>query len=398
MLTLCDPERRSAAVCTAHTTDSVANKQDLKEALDVAEISERMGLEELTTCRHSIIKCVADPRKNGGIIDERIFEGLNWLLKAVGSDYAKLNGRVKVDQEEAKEARKKRFAAQRERVQAYKKEKAEGAAESKGGDGKKAAPAADPDVIMCSVCQTSQATGRSAASKWLPVCESCLGRLTAGEDVATLKRELAGGGASSAAGGTAAPAAAAEEVDDGVPKCSVCSTRAATKKSGKLGWQPVCDECDPDNKPGADDAGDGGGDAAVDTGSAEAAEATAGAGDAAGATPATSPESEDAREAGGSEAEDGDADEAVAAATRAAAQVPLKATPPADAPDDVPATPATPGTSAIVLEGDEAAAAPTGGADGAAVTLPGALASPAKKKSNKLVLAPLSGPPASTQA
>uniref|UniRef100_A0A7S1CG51 ADP-ribosylation factor-like protein 13B n=1 Tax=Bicosoecida sp. CB-2014 TaxID=1486930 RepID=A0A7S1CG51_9STRA len=250
-----------------------ANKQDLPAALDEADISQQMGLNELTSSSHLVVKTIANCEKNGGVIDERIFEGLNWLLKSVTGDYKKLNTRVKSDQQAAKDARAERRAAQAARVAERKraaKAAAEGKEESKsdaggasGGASKAAEP--DPDVPMCSVCTVSAATGRAAVSKWLPVCDGCRSGLEAGKSAAEVAEaaKAAAGGATTTGGAGGAPP---EPEEDAGPKCSVCATRAATKKSAKVGWKPICDECDAE----LDKADEGGGSAAAADGDAGA--------------------------------------------------------------------------------------------------------------------------------
>lgn len=56
----------------------------------------QLNIAELRT-RHSVVKCIADPDKNGGTFDERVHDGLAWLVDAVQADVAALNERVKRD-------------------------------------------------------------------------------------------------------------------------------------------------------------------------------------------------------------------------------------------------------------------------------------------------------------
>lgn len=352
-----------------------ANKQDLKEALDEAEISQQMGLNELTSSSHLVVKTIADAKKNGDAFDERIFEGLNWLLKSVTSDYQRLNSRVKVDQAAAKAAREERRAAQAARVKERKRRAAEGKE-----DAKASAPA-DPGVPMCNICSVTPATGRSAASNWLPVCTACGDGLKRGEDPSALAAAARGGAAGGGAGGAGGPAAAAEaEEEDAGPKCTVCTTRAATKKSAKTGWKPVCDECD----------------AELERQAAESSEPTdAAGGDAGGETGNAVTESSTA--AGSS---------AAAVAATAVATSPIQASPPTDEPPEVAqaAEAAAEATSTAKEPQDEAAAAglapgvmteavPEADVEASTLApLPGALASPAGPPLGKPRLAPLGAP------
>jgi hypothetical protein len=56
-------------------TRRLANKQDVPGAHSEAGITEEMGLDTLTLCRHRVVPCVARPASFGGRVDDRIWEG-----------------------------------------------------------------------------------------------------------------------------------------------------------------------------------------------------------------------------------------------------------------------------------------------------------------------------------
>lgn len=259
-----------------------ANKQDLPGAHDEADISVKLNIAELRT-RHSVVKCVANPQKNGGAVDDRVFQGLDWLVNAVQVDLATLSARVARDTAAAQAEREARRAAQKIKQAEYRKEKEARLAREKAGEAaseSKGAAAAAPasDVIVCTVCKFRPATGRAAVSKWLAICDECKAALEAGKPPPI---------PADAPAAAPAPAPAPEPApsSDG-PKCAVCNLNPAVRKSGKLGWKPVCDGCDPDvvvaaAAASASTAAAAAGGAAADAGNAGAATAEAVAADAA---------------------------------------------------------------------------------------------------------------------
>lgn len=326
-----------------------ANKQDLPGAKAEVDISVDLNIAALRT-PHSVVKCIAHPQKNGGAIDEAVFTGLDWLVGAVQSDLVSLAARVTRDTEAAKKEREARRAAQRVKQEQYRKEKAEREARIAAGQEvekqKKSAGAAASNAILCTVCKFREATGRAAVSKWMAICDKCKHALENG-----LPPPIPDDAPAAAAAPAPAPAPAPSS---GGPKCAVCNEKPAVRKSGKLGWKPVCEGCDPDNQveAAADAVADAGGAAtgAVAAVAAGAGAAGAGAGAAAAAASADATSTVEAVGAGvGAAANDagaavgGAAGSATDAAVGAAAAV----------------------SSSVASAGDAAGAAASGAADAA---------------------------------
>ena len=89
-----------------------ANKQDLDGCISAADLSREMGLLERRDCRHSVHACTAKPPE-GQPVDVRIGKA----LKAVDSDYEKLNTRVIAEKAERDRIENERRAAQRKRAE-----------------------------------------------------------------------------------------------------------------------------------------------------------------------------------------------------------------------------------------------------------------------------------------
>jgi len=200
-----------------------ANKQDLPGALDEVEIAKGLGLGELTSSSHSVVKCTALPEKNGGIIDPKLKEGITWLRNKGSTKDIKI--RVVTDTKEYEKALAIEKIETEERVK-ISKEKRRLAKEAKeaGGDVEKInadgskdnvwsseapKPPSAPAVLKCAVVHPIKIwnfTTETQDEKGLGLCRKF------NEDFS----------------GTVAY------------QCS----QAATCKCSKYKWKPVCEECD----------------------------------------------------------------------------------------------------------------------------------------------------------
>lgn len=162
-----------------------------------------MKLDKLATlCRHHVQAIIAKPIANGGIFDERIMSGLQWLVDAIGSDLSSLHLRREREMKIAATAEAERKAKARADYEARKaaREAAAAAAaatvgpvagaqsSSTGGGTGATPPAAVPaavaeqpkkpaPVIVCTSCKVNPAAKRCAASGWQAVCMPCADRL-----------------------------------------------------------------------------------------------------------------------------------------------------------------------------------------------------------------------------
>lgn len=165
-----------------------------------------MGLDRLTLCRHHVVSCVARPASHGGIVDERIFSGLQWLVEAITAEFANLDARRKREMAEfaaAEEQRRKARAAARE------------AREAASRTAAAAAPAAD-----------ASAADPSTSTTAVPVV------------VPSTEPTLATVGASPPTSG-----AGAVPAKPSAPLCTQCKIEPAVRRCAAAGWQAVCDDC-----------------------------------------------------------------------------------------------------------------------------------------------------------
>jgi hypothetical protein len=227
-----------------------------------------LGLDKLssvTGCRYLIKPCVALPTASqvAGQPDSRVGEGLDWLLRAVASDFSALSGRVRRDEAEKdarvrieREAVRLRVEAAREERRRIKEAEERGEVVKPAAGGAAAADAgAATGGPKCERCKEKPATKKSSAFGWRPVCQECAAIVEGrGSGSAADKAGVAGsglGGGSSSGGAAVAPEAvlAPSANASAVPNrpatvmCVHCSVAAASRKSGALGWKPVCDAC-----------------------------------------------------------------------------------------------------------------------------------------------------------
>lgn len=195
----------------------LANKQDLASALTNDELSRRLDVAELSLSRHSVQPCVCKPAAFGGQVDERIWQGADWLVDSISADWGALSERMERETAEFKEADAKRRAAALAALTG--EGKAEQPADGDAADkpATSASPAPD-DVVLCVVKHCGQpAERRCQAAGWQAVCERCGTALEAGETQAELEQRLAAGdGSAPAATSSDAPSSPARSA--GVPE------------------------------------------------------------------------------------------------------------------------------------------------------------------------------------
>lgn len=77
----------------------LANKQDVSGALNEAQLSQGLGLEQgaLSSCSKRIVKCTALKGHNNDAIDPAMKMGLHWLITAVSESWSSINARVIAD-------------------------------------------------------------------------------------------------------------------------------------------------------------------------------------------------------------------------------------------------------------------------------------------------------------
>lgn len=127
------------------------------------------------------------------MVDDRLEQGLQWLLEQVNGNYDALQGRVQADLAVKKAQDLQRRAEQRARVSAWREEREqsqmvlhdkpslvpqEAQTEATTTTVEPQAPKKDKEpeevtVIVCSNCATQPAVTKCAASKWMPVCAQC---------------------------------------------------------------------------------------------------------------------------------------------------------------------------------------------------------------------------------
>ncbi|TMW68635.1 hypothetical protein Poli38472_006103 [Pythium oligandrum] len=158
-----------------------ANKSDQLTSWPEEQLSRALGLDKLAITR--LLPCTAKPSANGNMVDDRLEQGLHWLLEQIHSRFDALDTRVKEDLAVKKRQDEERRAAQRARVSAWKeeRERAQMALLDKPSlqvvreDSKKVVEAPEEEsVIKCSNCTTAAAVTKCAASKWMPVCADCV--------------------------------------------------------------------------------------------------------------------------------------------------------------------------------------------------------------------------------
>lgn len=173
---------------------SFANKRDQPNALPEEQLAQLLQLKQFPNSK--VVSCIAKPAANSNMVDDRLEQGLHWLLGQVDRDYEALNARVQTDLALKKTQDQQRRAEQRARVSAWKEERersqmilhdkpslappaaddssssSTSASASQGGRAK-AEDHPEDAVIYCSNCTTRPAVTKCSASKWMPVCAEC---------------------------------------------------------------------------------------------------------------------------------------------------------------------------------------------------------------------------------
>lgn len=135
--------------------------------------------------RVKLVPCIAKPSRNKDLVDERLEQGLKWLLEVVSCDFYKIDGRVQVDRMKKKQLDFERKEAQRARVMAWREDKERIEMFRHDTHAKETIltinTRSEMDVrdfttnkaIICWNCSIRPAVTKCAASKWMPVCDEC---------------------------------------------------------------------------------------------------------------------------------------------------------------------------------------------------------------------------------
>ncbi|KAL0589659.1 hypothetical protein ABG067_002208 [Albugo candida] len=160
-----------------------ANKQDVSSAMNENVITLKFHLDESE--RVKLVPCIAKPSRNKDLVDERLEQGLKWLLEVVSCDFYKIDGRVQVDRMKKKQLDFERKEAQRARVMAWREDKERIEMFRHDTHAKETIltinTRSEMDVrdfttnkaIICWNCSIRPAVTKCAASKWMPVCDEC---------------------------------------------------------------------------------------------------------------------------------------------------------------------------------------------------------------------------------
>lgn len=157
---------------------SFANKRDQSDAVQEQEMQSLLRLNKFPSSK--IAPCVAKPAVNGGVVDQRLEAGLQWLFDQVHNNFDTLQERVERDLALKKKLDQERRELQRVRVSRWKEERElnqmqmhdKPSAEGHSSASKAVADRPEEAVIQCSECRTTPAVTKCAASKWMPVCEN----------------------------------------------------------------------------------------------------------------------------------------------------------------------------------------------------------------------------------
>ncbi|ETI43457.1 hypothetical protein L914_11091 [Phytophthora nicotianae] len=155
-----------------------ANKRDHSDAVTEQEMQKLLRLSKFPSSK--IVPCVAKPAVFGGV-DERLESGLQWLFDQVHNDFDSLHERVQRDLAMKKKLDQQRRQEQRARVARWKEERElsqmrthdKPSLDEQTSSSKSTVDNQEEAVIYCSYCSTAPAVSKCAASKWMPVCESC---------------------------------------------------------------------------------------------------------------------------------------------------------------------------------------------------------------------------------
>lgn len=240
----------------------LANKQDLPPALSEVELAQGMGLDKLASlCRHHISGCIAKASLNGGTIDARIFDGLQWLIGAIATDYEPLNARRTKEMAEfaAADAERRRkqaeaFVKRQEEKAAAAKAAAAAAASGVGAVASGAStgstepsvqsPAAVPAAEPSAVSVDSAAAAAGAAASTAPHATPTEGASVASPAAETSASASTSAAAAASAGVTiVAPAKQQPVFKPAAPTCSVCKEAPAVRRCAAAAWNPVCAQC-----------------------------------------------------------------------------------------------------------------------------------------------------------
>jgi ADP-ribosylation factor-like protein 13B len=146
------------------------NKMDERSCKPAEEMERKLELPKLRSrCEYNATPCVCKVAAADGEVDSRIWQGVDWLIGQVSSDYDELNKRIQTFKDTPK---------QKAKPEEKKEEKNETSAD---------------EVPMCVCCLKQPAVTRCSQSKWEAVCEECVDVLRkpadqGGKDFRELKR------------------------------------------------------------------------------------------------------------------------------------------------------------------------------------------------------------------
>jgi len=105
--------------------NSLANKQDLPQSLEPSDISERLGLHNLTeyVSSFNILPCVARRELTRNKLDENINKGLDWLSTQIENDIEALSKRIEKEEKEFEDEEKRLAEEKWERVRKMREER-----------------------------------------------------------------------------------------------------------------------------------------------------------------------------------------------------------------------------------------------------------------------------------
>lgn len=157
-----------------------ANKQDCPDALSSVDVAKSFqhptGAQHTQACTAKVSVSVSDT----DMMDERLELGLEWLFDQISRDFDVLGARVTRDCLVKKAQYRDKIDAQKSRVDRWKEERE--LALMGREDLLAFSPVSavstqevDDDVPKCTQCNAEPATTRCAASKWMPVCDTCFG-------------------------------------------------------------------------------------------------------------------------------------------------------------------------------------------------------------------------------
>lgn len=122
-----------------------ANKQDLAGALQAAELADKLRLSEASGS-HRVIPCQALPAEGSDDIDNRLNEGMDWILGSATKQWKELSARVERQCAERDEIERVKREEKKARVAKMKAERAAAAAKAEAEAAAKGEAPKEPEV------------------------------------------------------------------------------------------------------------------------------------------------------------------------------------------------------------------------------------------------------------